>query len=161
MSPPSGLHRCPGRCGRNIRRAACTRCLARLPDELRTALIERQNASTATGVRLWASAVEEARDWLLEHPAPADPDYKIAGECEHCYEPLIWPRTGAGKLIPLNADPDPNGNIVRLGKVVGVLGKPQAAAARRGGTELWMHHVVTCPFADRWHEKRAPKAGRR
>ncbi len=154
MSPPRGMHRCPGRCGRLVRRPACTRCLTRLPDELRTALIERQNPATPAAARLWARVVEETRDWLLEHPADPDPDHAIAGECEHCFEPIIWPRTAAGKLMPLDADPDENGNVVRLGKVVGVLGKPQAAAARRGGTELWMPHVATCPHADRWKATR-------
>lgn len=152
MSPPSGLHRCPGRCGRNIRRPACTRCLARLPDDLRTAVLEHR----------YPRAIEEARDWLLEHPAPPDPDHAIAGECEHCYEPLIWPRTGSGALIPLNADPDPErGNVARIGKVAGVLGPTQAAAARRGGTELWLHHAVTCRFPERWHSKPAPKTSRK
>jgi hypothetical protein len=162
VNPPNGLHRCPGRCGRNIRRPACTRCLARLPDHLRTALIERQNATTPTQVQLWANAVEEARDWLLEHPAPPDPDHKIAGECEHCYEPLLWLPTAAGPRLAVNADPDPvQGTVVRTGKVGGVLASGQAAAARRGGTPLWRVHVETCRYPERWEARQAEDAARR
>lgn len=148
MSLPKGLHRCPGRCGRPVRRPACTRCLARLPAELREALLEHR----------YPRALEEARDWLLEHPAPHDPDHAIAGECEHCYEPLLWLTTGTGARMPVNAEPDPaHGNVVRTGNVAGVLNPQKAAAARRGGTKLWLHHVVTCRYPDRWHEKPAPK----
>jgi hypothetical protein len=152
VSPSSALHRCPGRCGRNIRRPACTRCLARLPRDLRTAVLEHR----------YPRALEEARDWLLDHPAPPDPDHPIAGECEWCYEPLLWLPTADGPRLAVNAEPDPiQGTVVRTGKVGGLLASGQADAARRGGTPLWRAHVETCRYPERWEARQAEDAARR
>lgn len=146
----SRTHRCPGRCGRHVpaSRLACPSCTDRLPDALSVALD-----------RAWGPAVErarqDARDWLLAHPAPTSvpaEDARIGGVCEHCDAELLWLTAAADKRMPVNAAPDPDrGNVVRSGPVAGVLGASQAAAARAAGTRLWLHHTVTCPHADRWH----------
>lgn len=153
------LHRCPGRCSRSVRRGrhACTRCWDRLPLGLRAAITASTHTVTQAGRDRYRRAIEDARDWWLANPAPHDPDAAIAGECEHCYSPLLWLTTGAGKRMPVDADPDPvKGNVVRHGPVAGVLGPDKAVAARAGGTTLYTHHVVTCPHADRWRSKPRP-----
>lgn len=85
-------------------------------------------------------------------------------QCNHCAAPIRWLTTSTGARMPVDAAPDPDrGNVVRLGGVASVLGK-QAAAARAAGVELYLHHAVSCPFADRWNKGKArarTRAGRR
>lgn len=151
----TATHRCPGRCGRHLpaRLLACTGCTARLPEALSTALAQAFGPHADR-------AREDARDWLLAHPAPStlDPaDARIAGVCNHCDAPILWLTTEAGKRMPVNAEPDPvRGNVIRQHGIAGVLGASQARAARDGGTRLWLHHVVTCAFADHWHSTSKP-----
>lgn len=161
--PRPETHRCPGNCGRIIpnTRFACTRDWARLPEHLQAAINTDRNPITNIARQLRADAVRDARDWYLENPAPADPDAGIAGECEHCHAPLLWLTTDAGKRMPVDADPRPDGNVVRIGKAAGVLGPQKAAAARSAGTPLWLHHVVSCPHADRWRSKPAARPSRK
>jgi len=164
--PRPTTHRCPGGCSRAIptTRFACTRCWNRLPTEHQAAINAHRDPVTNIARTLRADAVRDARDWYLANPPPPDPDAGIAGECEHCHTPLLWLTTDAGKRMPVNADPDPvRGNVVRIGKVAAVLGLNKANAARLTGTVLWLHHVVSCPHADRWHTpaKARPKKARR
>lgn len=129
--------------------------------QLRSRLTATQHAMTRPAHDRRRLAVQDARDWWLANPAPHDPDARIAGECEHCHEPLLWLTTSAGKRMPVDADPDPDrGNVVRTGAVAGVLGPSKASAARAAGVPLWTHHVVTCPHADRWRSTKPAKPAR-
>lgn len=77
-----------------------------------------------------------------------------ADQCNFCSEPIRWMTTTNGKNMPVNAKPDPDrGNVIRLTSGAGVLGAKQATAARAHGVELFLHHVVTCPYAARWRSK--------
>jgi len=98
-------------------------------------------------------------------PAPATPERGPAGmepadldmqrrKCNHCHAPILWARTTGGRLMPIDADPHPDGNVLVDDAgghlVAGVLGANQAAGARDRGQLLHRHHKLTCPLASRW-----------
>lgn len=79
---------------------------------------------------------------------------RFPGTCNHCGEAIRWLLTTKGKNMPVNAEPDPKrGNVIRQGGQAGVLNPRAAIAARAAGKELFLHHVVTCPYASRWRSK--------
>lgn len=164
----SGWHRCPGRCGVTLpgHRHTCPTCWARVPNQLRLP-VEHGSASRQPGREAadrLARAREDARDWLLDHPAPANPDASISGWCEHCDAQLLWLTTTAGKRMPVDAAPDPErGNVTRSQGVAGVLGDQAATAARAAGQPLWLPHMASCPHVERWHsrERRTTRKARR
>lgn len=79
----------------------------------------------------------------------------VSRPCGTCKAPiydLVHARTG--KLAPIDAEPDPAGNIMidlDAGSYV-IVGKTTTGAARH------VNHWATCPDADRWRQRRA--AGR-
>jgi hypothetical protein len=136
---------------------ACPAGWARLPRELQEPITRHHRGNRDRH----ADAMLAARDWFLDHPAPRDPDADVAGVCEHCDGALLWLTTAAGKRMPVDAAPDPDrGNVIRTGAVAGVLGPGPAAAARAAGQPLWLHHVVTCPHADRWRSTGKTRSAR-
>ncbi len=81
--------------------------------------------------------------------------------CRSCDAPILWCVTEAGKWQPLDAQPDPSGNVeierrgcATVSRVVNnvaiVLGG--ALAESRGGQPIvrYMPHHATCPNADQW-----------
>lgn len=98
-------------------------------------------------------------------PAPTPPERGPAGmepaaldtqrrPCNHCRAPILWARTTGDRLMPIDADPHPDGNVLVDDAgghlVAGVLSPNQAAGARDRGQLLYRHHKLTCPHADRW-----------
>lgn len=159
MSPPRRppASPCPGACGahRPANQPACAACLNRCPTELRDRLSAAEHNRHRAA---WADAVAEVRDWLLDNPDPdPDPDAAIADRCNFCREPILWLTTAAtGSRMPVNRWPDPDrGNVVRSDGKAGVLGADQAKAARAAGVELWLHHVVDCPYARQWNRPKS------
>jgi hypothetical protein len=77
--------------------------------------------------------------------------------CASCGAPILWARTGSGKLIPLDADPVDNGNV-ELGAFHSVQGVPDFRDAKvwgsahrwPDGTRRYRSHFVNCPQAERW-----------
>lgn len=75
--------------------------------------------------------------------------------CRSCGAEIMWVPTAAGKRLPLNAEPDPLGNVVlrrRENRTVfaHVLKKNEEDlfAERR-----WMPHHATCPSVDQHRRK--------
>lgn len=66
--------------------------------------------------------------------------------CRSCGAPIRWARTAAGKHIPLDATPTPDGNVLLtedgVATVVGGLHVWPPDALR------WTAHFATCPNAD-------------
>lgn len=65
---------------------------------------------------------------------------------KRCGELIRWRRTAANdKLMPIDLEPNPDGNIVidGDGKAV-VLGPLERELAVADGTELYMSHFATC-----------------
>lgn len=96
-------------------------------------------------------ALAEACAWFDAHPPggarPPDPKPE---PCNYCRALLLWPVTGRGVAIPVDAEPSPNGNVLILAGSAGVLGPRKAAAARATGQQLHLHHRLSCPFVNRW-----------
>lgn len=65
--------------------------------------------------------------------------------CRSCGAAIRWARTRAGNLMPLDAHPDPNGNVEIVDGIVHVHPQPPLT-----GETLWMPHHATCPDADTW-----------
>lgn len=68
-----------------------------------------------------------------------------ASACRSCDAIIVWVRTVAGKAMPLDRDPDPNGNVVLRDGVAVVLGPLERAIAEEEGELLRMPHHATCP----------------
>ena len=70
--------------------------------------------------------------------------------CRSCGAAVRWVRTAAsGTLMPLNAAPDPAGNVELDGEgraVVHAVGQTDIF----GAGERWMPHHATCPQAPEW-----------
>lgn len=86
-------------------------------------------------------------------PEPRDDQAFCSGPT--CEATIIWARTEAGKLLPLDAEPSDNGNVRYSPAAVGsgraqVLGAKAAAEARAAGEKLFLPHFVTCPDRDRF-----------
>ena len=73
--------------------------------------------------------------------------------CRSCHAPIRWVRTRRGELMPLDADPVADGNVILDddGRAV-VLGNqlPLAQPTR------YRPHFASCPHADQWRTKHAP-----
>jgi hypothetical protein len=68
--------------------------------------------------------------------------------CRSCQARITWLETAAGKPIPVNEAPDPDGNIVAIGKMAHVLKKGEATEE-----PLYLSHFVTCKDADHWRRR--------
>lgn len=68
--------------------------------------------------------------------------------CRSCGAPIRWVTTGAGNLMPLNAEPDPAGNIEVLEGDWAVV-HPAGQTTLDPG-ERWMPHWAVCPQAKEW-----------
>jgi hypothetical protein len=71
---------------------------------------------------------------------------------------MRWAMTEAGKRMPLDPDPVPDGNIIPVPNPAG--GDPLAHSLHKGetppeGTPRFTSHYATCPQADQ-HRKRTP-----
>lgn len=68
--------------------------------------------------------------------------------CRSCQAPVIWVRTEAGKAMPVDAEPVPNGNLLLVaeqGKVIAYVREPDML-----NTSRYVSHFVTCGQADVW-----------
>ncbi len=65
--------------------------------------------------------------------------------CRSCDALIIWARTPAGRLMPLDVAPNPEGNVTLEDGRVRVLGAVAAGQRRAMGVPLFMAHHVSCP----------------
>lgn len=85
----------------------------------------------------------------------------MSTRCRSCGDPVIWLKnTRTGKRAPIDAEPDPAGNIVTFPDdgTYTVLGPSERAEATAEGVALRTNHFATCPQAGQWH-KATQKAG--
>lgn len=70
--------------------------------------------------------------------------------CRGCGAPIRWVRTEHGNLMPIDPDPDPDGNV----ELVDDLGEELVAIVHAQptltGGDRWMPHHATCPDADQF-----------
>lgn len=80
------------------------------------------------------------------------------GRCRSCEAPIVWAVTAAGRAMPLDPDPTPDGNVVSDGRdeqgrvQVIVFAKPADVPADR--PLRYASHFVSCPDADQHRRKR-------
>jgi hypothetical protein len=70
--------------------------------------------------------------------------------CAACGAQIIWRETPAGKTMPVDANPAPEGNVLIEGSKCLVLG-PLEVQARESG-DLHLSHFATCPQAARFRK---------
>lgn len=70
-------------------------------------------------------------------------------DCRSCGAPIIWAKTKSGKRIPLNADPDPAGNVMLEDGIAVVLGK---GAAPGPTVRRYTSHFANCGQAGLWRK---------
>lgn len=78
--------------------------------------------------------------------------------CRSCHRPVRWVFTTKGRRMPLEVEPDPDGNIV---EVVNLNGAATTVRVLRVGEDAsdqvrYASHWQHCPQADQWRTKRAP-----
>lgn len=73
--------------------------------------------------------------------------------CSECGAPLRWEKTENGRPIPLDAEPNPKGNVVLREKTP----TDTRACVLRKGEETnetrYTAHFATCPYADRFRKR--------
>lgn len=75
------------------------------------------------------------------------------GDCRSCENKILWLMTTKGKLIPLNACPVRDGNMVIENHGSGLL----AVAFQpliHGSHQRYVSHFATCPDADDWRKSK-------
>lgn len=77
-------------------------------------------------------------------------------KCRSCGAAIIWVKTPKGSSMPLDALPNPRGNIVLDGDGCTGPAKPLEQAETR---TRYMSHFATCPFAGS-HRKKGPMPGK-
>lgn len=77
------------------------------------------------------------------------------GPCNYCGQPILWATSRNDILMPLDALPASDGNVVvhstpdgPLAEVIGTAAR--RIALRRAGVPLHLHHNLSCPRAPEW-----------
>jgi hypothetical protein len=74
--------------------------------------------------------------------------------CRSCGKPIIWAVTVRGNDMPVNVDPQPDGNIQLVERDgMAPLAKVLKVADRFGKTNLRTSHFVDCPQARKWRKR--------
>jgi hypothetical protein len=74
--------------------------------------------------------------------------------CRSCPAAILWATTEKGRSMPVDAEPDPDGNVEitydDAGRAHAVVhGQPPMVTAGK----LHMPHFATCPKADEWRPR--------
>lgn len=79
----------------------------------------------------------------------------MSDRCQSCQAEILWARTPSGRRIPLDAEPNPDGNVILTGyeDEARTLTKAELPAYRARGWRIWMPHHATCPNADEWRRR--------
>jgi hypothetical protein len=93
---------------------------------------------------------------------PTAADFELhRRECPDCHKEIMWAKTNASgrkEWMPLDAEPIRSGNVLAYPApdrprvlVCDVLGRgPRAGLMFDDGWPIFIHHRLSCPYADRW-----------
>lgn len=76
--------------------------------------------------------------------------------CRSCGAAVLWAVTVHGNAMPLNASPDPTGNVVLTGRKIRTKAGGQMPECHVYGylfdddDDRYMPHHATCPQAEQW-----------
>ena len=81
--------------------------------------------------------------------------------CRTCGAAIWWAYTPNGKPIPIDATPDPDGNIIEVAgtasdggfRQVVVYGPDDARRRIEEGSIMYVSHFATCRQADDWRKR--------
>lgn len=73
-------------------------------------------------------------------------------ECRSCHAPIMFIPSMRGALIPLDAQPVPNGNVVIIDGRANVIGPGDLLGELWAGLPHYLSHFTTCPDADQWRK---------
>ena len=85
-----------------------------------------------------------------------------SSKCEACGAPIVWrPSESTGKRAPINAEPDPNGNIMVVRQTGAYRVLTKAMLAEMEGSlfekatrnDRYTNHFATCPQADKFKSR--------
>lgn len=72
-------------------------------------------------------------------------------QCRSCDARILWAKTEAGKAMPVDREPTPEGNLLLRGDgTVHVVAEGEVLP----GMPLHTSHFVTCPERDSWRKRR-------
>jgi len=82
----------------------------------------------------------------------------VVTPCRACQADVVWCRTERHRNMLVDAQPTPEGNLVRVGTEDGkalMSAKPPVVAAvlREAGQPLYMSHFATCEFANEFRRR--------
>jgi hypothetical protein len=78
------------------------------------------------------------------------PDALNVTACRSCRAPIVWARTVAGKLAPIDVEPAENGNVVFLDDNRAETLGPLELELLDPDRARFLNHFATCPDADTW-----------
>lgn len=82
----------------------------------------------------------------------------MMSRCRSCGAEIFWATSSSGKAMPLNAKPDPMGNVRVFGassaRSAVVLAGERLELAHAAGAPLYMPHHATCPQGRAWRKKK-------
>ena len=86
-----------------------------------------------------------------------------AAVCRSCGAPIWWAHTTAGRLIPVDSEPTPGGNVVATGRQTihdtsgNPVTRPEVRVEEPGmfpdDRLRYVAHFATCPNADEWRKR--------
>lgn len=65
--------------------------------------------------------------------------------CRKCHAPIRWCRTTNGRMMPLDQEPDPTGNVICEYQDGTLVGKVLTRGDPRPAGVAFMPHFATCP----------------
>jgi hypothetical protein len=73
--------------------------------------------------------------------------------CRSCGAEIIWAKTIKNRAIPLDAEPNPTGNVVLSDEGTAlVYNSPEAIAPRYESYPRYLSHFATCPDHEQWRK---------
>lgn len=74
-------------------------------------------------------------------------------ECRSCGGLIVWARTLRRRMMPVDAEPRSDGNLVLFGEASSPMVRVVRGEGPAPGELRWASHFVTCPLASEWRRR--------